>query len=143
MIGKVWAGNVGDELFGLFHTGNYKAAFAMAKAKVDEQEMLVAEAEEGYDVDKMVPRKLPHIGMMVCDCRYKHLKIAAIDENGDDITLEDGQTCSYSHCIDNVPHVWAHPCPVCREGGGFHNDDMHRKNIDPKYLLEKGWHNVK
>lgn len=32
------------------------------------------------------------------------------------------------------------PCPVCGESGGFHNDDMHRNNIDPKYLLEKGWH---
>lgn len=32
------------------------------------------------------------------------------------------------------------PCPVCGEPNGFHNDDVHRKDIDPKYLLKKGWH---
>lgn len=35
------------------------------------------------------------------------------------------------------------PCPTCGEPNGFHDDNMHRKNIDPKYLLEKGWHNAK
>lgn len=35
------------------------------------------------------------------------------------------------------------PCPVCGEADGFHDDSKHRNNIDPKYLLEKGWHNAK
>lgn len=37
MIGKVWAGNAGDELFRLFENGDYQAAYDLAKAKVDEQ----------------------------------------------------------------------------------------------------------
>lgn len=32
------------------------------------------------------------------------------------------------------------PCPICAQPFGFHNEDMHRNNIDPKYLKEKGWH---
>lgn len=32
-------------------------------------------------------------------------------------------------------------CPVCGDSGGFHLDGPHR-NVDPKYLLDKGWHNV-
>ena len=34
------------------------------------------------------------------------------------------------------------PCPFCGEWGGFHDDASHRQDIDPKYLLEKGWHNA-
>lgn len=32
------------------------------------------------------------------------------------------------------------PCPTCGETDGFHDDNQHRNNIDPKYLLERGWH---
>lgn len=97
MIGKVWAGNAGDELFRLFDAGNYKATFDVAKAKVAEQERLVDEVQEVY-----------------------------------------------YHGPDQSPRLMFNtPCPVCGEPDGFHNEDVHRKNIDPKYLLEKGWHNVK
>lgn len=109
------------------------------------------EPEVDYEKDALSPREIwdihnegfdpePQVGMMVCDCRYKHQRIKAIDTDGDTVTLEDDHVCSFNHCCDPVPHDWSHPCPVCREGGGFHNDDTHRKNIDPKYLLEKGWH---
>lgn len=50
----------------------------------------------------------PFVGMVVCDCRYKHLKIIAIHDGGD-LELEDGSMCSYEHCCDPVPHVWEHP----------------------------------
>lgn len=48
------------------------------------------------------------IGDTVCDCRYLHLKVLKIDEDGD-LTLEDGAMCSADHCIDLVPHDWEHP----------------------------------
>jgi hypothetical protein len=47
------------------------------------------------------------IGDMVCDCRYKHLKITEIDEDGDTLTLEDGSSCSATHCgVSLAPHDW-------------------------------------
>ena len=56
------------------------------------------------------------VGDIVCDCRYKHLKVVEVkpDEiNGKvvDLTLvlEDGSNCSAKHCVDAVPHDWAHP----------------------------------
>lgn len=49
----------------------------------------------------------PQAGDTVCDCRYRHLRIAARD--GDDRTLEDGSHCSLIHCCDTPGHTWAHP----------------------------------
>lgn len=37
MIGKVWAGNAGNELFSLFNYGDYQAAYDLARTKVNEQ----------------------------------------------------------------------------------------------------------
>lgn len=45
--------------------------------------------------------------MLVCDCRYKHLRITKVED--DDITLEDGAMCSFYMCCDPVPHEWKHP----------------------------------
>lgn len=95
-----------------------------------------------------VNRPKPEVGMVVCDCKYKHQKIVEVfHEDGDTIKLEDGSYCSYFHCTNNVPHFdWDHPsgpCPTCGAFGGFHNDAKHQEiNIDPKYLKDKGWHNV-
>lgn len=55
------------------------------------------------------------VGDVVCDCRYKHLKIIEIffdDECSSDniqLTLEDGAVCSAERCCDVVPHEWLHP----------------------------------
>lgn len=51
------------------------------------------------------------VGMVVCDCRFKHLRITAIHPDDDDmITLEDGHMCSFECCCDPVPHPeWEHP----------------------------------
>lgn len=59
MIGKVWAGNAGDELFRLFESGDYKAAFDMAKAKVDEQDRLNS-LDERHDMSVYVGRSAEH-----------------------------------------------------------------------------------
>ena len=55
------------------------------------------------------------VGDVVCDCRYKHLKIAEISgQDSDnaydiDVVLEDGSSCSIIHCCDRVNHDWSHP----------------------------------
>lgn len=49
----------------------------------------------------------PQVGDVVCDCRYKHLKIA--EREGDFIVLEDGRACSLEHCCDPPDHEWEHP----------------------------------
>lgn len=49
----------------------------------------------------------PKIGDIVCDCRYKHLKI--IERDKDDLTLEDGSHCSLIHCCDDPTHKEKHP----------------------------------
>ena len=48
--------------------------------------------------------KSPYIGQIVCDCRFRHLRIISVDEDGDGIVLEDGGHCSYRHCCDTFPH---------------------------------------
>lgn len=51
----------------------------------------------------------PYVGEVVCDCRFLHLAIIAIDDNQDTVTLADGHTCSYAHCCDTADHEWLHP----------------------------------
>lgn len=46
-------------------------------------------------------------GDLVCDCRFRHLKIVTRD--GDDVLLSDGSSCSLSHCCDPADHVEPHP----------------------------------
>lgn len=54
----------------------------------------------------------PKIGMVICDCRFKHQEIVKIDSDGDTVTLADGHVCSFIHCTDKVPHNWNHPNKV-------------------------------
>jgi hypothetical protein len=49
------------------------------------------------------------VGDIVCDCRYLHLKVLTVSEDGDTVTLEDGANCSIRHCLDNADHEWQHP----------------------------------
>jgi hypothetical protein len=49
------------------------------------------------------------VGDVVCDCRFKHLKVLKIDDDGDTLTLEDGSECSLRHCVDEANHEWNHP----------------------------------
>lgn len=58
----------------------------------------VSPAKAGFD---------PQAGDVICDCRYRHLRIAARD--GDNLTLEDGAHCSLTHCCDPPDHTWPHP----------------------------------
>jgi len=51
---------------------------------------------------------VPEVGMVVCDCKFAHLRIVEIIDE-DTVMLEDGSTCSYEHCCDTVPHSWKHP----------------------------------
>ena len=54
----------------------------------------------------------PKPGDIVCDCRYRHLKIK--ERDGDDLILEDGSSCSLSHCCDDPDnHSWSYDCPPC------------------------------
>lgn len=46
-------------------------------------------------------------GDLVCDCRFRHLKIVRRD--GDDVLLSDGSSCSLSHCCDPADHPEPHP----------------------------------
>lgn len=138
MIGKVWAGNAGPELFQLMNNGRYVDAYVMAKAKVDKQdeELLAREAEAGYNVEELRPR----VGMRVSYHGEGDYRIVEIDKYDDDpgwIKLDNGWEVDFYHCCELLANG---PCPVCGEVAGFHNDDMHRKDIDPKYLKEKGWH---
>jgi hypothetical protein len=48
-------------------------------------------------------------GDVVCDCRFKHLKVLTVHPDGDTVTLEDGANCSIQHCLDNADHKWQHP----------------------------------
>lgn len=41
-------------------------------------------------------------GDVVCDCRFRHLKIVTRD--GDDVMLSDGSSCSLRHCCDPADH---------------------------------------
>jgi hypothetical protein len=49
----------------------------------------------------------PQPGDVVCDCRYRHLRVTARD--GDNLLLEDGSRCSLAHCCDPPGHLWQHP----------------------------------
>lgn len=49
----------------------------------------------------------PQAGDVVCDCRYRHLRIT--ERDGDDLVLEDGSRCSLIHCCDPPDHAWQHP----------------------------------
>jgi hypothetical protein len=51
----------------------------------------------------------PQVGEVVCDCRYRHIAIAEIEEDGDTAILADGASCSIEHCLEPVNHPWAHP----------------------------------
>lgn len=53
--------------------------------------------------------RYPHVGQLVCDCRYRHLRVVEVLD-GDDLVLEDGSYCSYASCCNKVPHPeWDHP----------------------------------
>lgn len=43
------------------------------------------------------------VGDIVCDCRYEHLIIVKIWDDGD-AELSDGSNCSLIHCCHPVPH---------------------------------------
>jgi hypothetical protein len=47
------------------------------------------------------------VGDVVCDCRFKHLKVIKII--GEDAILEDGAHCSIIHCLDRADHSYGHP----------------------------------
>jgi len=70
--------------------------------------------EEKQVEDKKKWAKSLKVGDVVCDCRYKHLKIAEIDGQESDnvydiqLVLEDGSCCSAIHCCDPVDHEWDH-----------------------------------
>lgn len=47
------------------------------------------------------------VGDIVCDCRYKHMRVVQ-KFDFDDVKLEDGAHCSLIHCCDPVTHTWSH-----------------------------------
>jgi hypothetical protein len=50
----------------------------------------------------------PQVGNMVCDCRYKHVRVA--ERDGDEVILEDGAAVNIIHCgLETPDHEWAHP----------------------------------
>jgi hypothetical protein len=49
----------------------------------------------------------PQPGDMVCNCRFKHLKVKS--REGDDVILEDGFSYSVSSCLDPADHPEPHP----------------------------------
>jgi len=61
------------------------------------------------------------IGDLVCDCRYKHVKVVGwtVSGSGDyDLDLEDEMFCSARHCcspVDHPSHWWLYLCR-CRDG---------------------------
>lgn len=69
-------------------------------------------------------------GDVVCDCRFKHLKIVSRD--GDDVLLSDGSSCSLSHCCDPADHADPHPVAGFGDldfehgapGPGFGSDEL-------------------
>ncbi len=50
----------------------------------------------------------PVVGMLVCTCRLRHVRIESIDDDGDTIITEDGWRCSFHHCCDPADHTWTH-----------------------------------
>ncbi len=65
-------------------------------------------------------------GDLVCDCRFRHLKIASRD--GDNVLLSDGSSCSLRHCCDPADHPEPHP-PVT----GFGDLDYEHGAKGPRY----------
>lgn len=65
-------------------------------------------------------------GDVVCDCRFRHLKIVSRD--GDDVLLSDGSSCSLQHCCEPADHAEPHS-PVA----GFGDLDFERGAKGPKY----------
>ncbi len=62
--------------------------------------------------EKIVWAENLKVGDVVCDCRYKHLKIAEMSGEQDydiQLTLEDGSCCSAIYCCDRADHDWKHP----------------------------------
>jgi len=50
----------------------------------------------------------PLVGDLVCDCRYKHVRVSARD--GDEIVTEDGASFSLANCgIEPVDDQHVHP----------------------------------
>ena len=64
-------------------------------------------------------------GDLVCDCRFRHLKIVSRD--GDDVLLTDGSTCSLQHCCDPADHPEPHPVV------GFGGLDREHGAREPRY----------
>lgn len=60
-------------------------------------------------------KRPPVIGEIVCDCRYRHLAVVAVNPYDDDVELADGFHCSWAHCLDEVPHKWEHPAGMAGE----------------------------
>ena len=69
------------------------------------------------------------VGDVVCDCRFRHVRIGSIGpvEYGDrDIITEDGSGCSAIHCCGPADHVEG----SCAEHAGWKWDPIARKAID-------------
>lgn len=49
----------------------------------------------------------PQVGDIVCDCRYRHLRIKS--RVGDDVILEDGSSMSVYHCLAPAADGHVHP----------------------------------
>jgi len=60
------------------------------------------------DLAEMFGGEIPEVGDIICDCRYRHLKIVE-KRSIDDVILEDGANCSLWNCCSPVDHVWEHP----------------------------------
>ena len=89
---------------------------------------------------KVTESRMPQVGELVCHHDASHSRIVSIEDDGDTVTLENGETGSYHHCMEPAPHDdFSHRCPICGLFDGFHDDALHRNNIDPMYLKEKGW----
>jgi len=77
---------------------------------------IAAEIERQQIMEKLVEwAKSLKVGDIVCDCRYRHIKIAEIDGQESDnvydiqLVLEDGACCSVINCCNPVDHEWEHP----------------------------------
>ena len=69
---------------------------------------------------KFAEAKKLKVGSVVCDCRFRHIKIRAISpyrpgggKRGRvvdfDLVLQDGSRCSAVHCCDDASHKLKHP----------------------------------
>lgn len=46
----------------------------------------------------------PEVGLIVCDCRGRHVRVTAVDPDEDTVTTEDGWQCSWFHCCSPADH---------------------------------------